>query len=127
MLAFVIGAVLFHCFFGRLIVGYFGVFFIFSLGFSHFFLLRYVGVFLIVEMQFYAPFLLFDDFSIGKSIKSTLQLVWGNWWRTFGVMIVSMLIVLCLMFPFMLVNFLMEYIWRIKPQTPIFQWISIAE
>lgn len=45
------------------------------------------GVFLMILLMFCFPLILFENKNIIESIQGSVQLVWGNWWRTFLVII----------------------------------------
>jgi len=52
------------------------------------------GIFVAILLVFYAPLIIFDDVGIMDSFKESAGLVWGNWWRTVGVIFVPGLIIL---------------------------------
>jgi|GEM_PF-3594872 len=45
------------------------------------------GIFLLVLLMFCVPVVLFENAGVFRSIKRSCQLVWGNWWRTFVVLL----------------------------------------
>lgn len=59
------------------------------LGFTALF---FPGVFVSILLLFCMPLVILDDCGWMDAIKKSCQLVWGNWWNTFFVMIVPMLI-----------------------------------
>jgi hypothetical protein len=52
-----------------------------------------IGIFLGVLMFFFNLFILFGNAKIIQSIKESIKLVWGNWWRTFGVILVPVIVI----------------------------------
>lgn len=50
------------------------------------------GIFLFVLLIFYLPLIVIDNESIFGSISRSAQLVWGNWWRTFIVILVPAIV-----------------------------------
>ncbi len=51
------------------------------------------GVVLVVSLQFFTPLILFDNAGVLNSLQSSHRLVWGNWWRTAAVLMLSLLII----------------------------------
>lgn len=62
-----------------------------------------IGIFLGVLMFFFNLFILFENGKIIQSIKESIKLVWGNWWRTFGAILVPVIIIFIVI---QIVNFL---------------------
>lgn len=50
------------------------------------------GIFLSVALFFYMPLILFNDNTAWESIKNSIKLVWGDWWRTFLVITFPLII-----------------------------------
>ncbi len=57
------------------------------------FIMLIVGAFLITLMFFFNLFILFENNKIIQSIKASIKLVWGHWWRTFGILLVPIIII----------------------------------
>ncbi|HVV68510.1 MAG TPA: hypothetical protein VHE99_05695 [Gammaproteobacteria bacterium] len=62
-----------------------------------------IGVFLVILMFFFNLFILLENTKIVQAIKASVQLVWGNWWRTFAVILVPAVVIFLLV---QIVNFL---------------------
>jgi hypothetical protein len=52
-----------------------------------------MAVFIGILCTFIAPSIIFDDKGCFAAIKRSLQLVWGNWWRTFIIFLLPVLII----------------------------------
>jgi hypothetical protein len=50
------------------------------------------GVFIAITLIFVAPLILLDDHSFVDAFRYTWLLVWHNWWRTFAVLLVPMIL-----------------------------------
>lgn len=85
-----------------------------------------VGIFLIILLQLYPPSLLFDDLSIVKSIKQSIQLVWGNWWRTFGVLAITVILFIVVMLLLSLLNGALEILAQVRPISLTFMVINLT-
>jgi hypothetical protein len=83
-----------------------------------------VGVFLILGLFFLAPFILFDNLSIVKAVKSSFQLVWGNRWRILVVLLLSLLIVVGSLLLLFGVVYLLLHVFHAQPHH--FTWFNIA-
>lgn len=49
--------------------------------------------FLFLLCKFSIPYILFEHKGVWGGIKQSIKLVWGNWWRTFTVFLLSLLII----------------------------------
>ena len=59
------------------------------IGFTVFF---FPGVFIQVLLGFFLYFILFENEGVFKSLKHSAEIVWGNWWRTFALMMVPIFV-----------------------------------
>lgn len=58
------------------------------LSLAGFMLFIFPGVFIEILMGFFLYFILFENEGLFKSLKHSAEYVWGNWWRTFALMMV---------------------------------------
>lgn len=64
------------------------------------------GIYLLGALFVIGPVVILENMSILEIIPYTLQLVWGNWWRTFVVLILPFIVVELLLFISAIVIFL---------------------
>lgn len=57
-----------------------------------FFMMLFPGVFLSVMFMFCIPSIVLDNVGGFASLKTSWKLVWGNWWRSFVVIVIPVLI-----------------------------------
>jgi hypothetical protein len=55
------------------------------------------GIFIAITLIFVAPLILLDDHSFIDAFKNTWLLVWHNWWRTFTVLLIPMILFLVIL------------------------------
>jgi len=51
------------------------------------------GIFLAIALMFSLPSLICDEMTVKQAITASFKLSWGNWWRSFAVMIPSLILI----------------------------------
>lgn len=84
-------------------------------------LVPFVLMFCIVLFKFILPGIILDDKGVFSSIGYSARLVWGNWWRTFVVLLVPGLFFGLVM----LVSFLFVFLPGVFHAGPVVYWIIV--
>lgn len=63
-----------------------------------------VALFVLVLLAFSMPAVILDGMPVFKSFESSIKLVWGHWWRVFGIIIIFIVPVLLLSLAVLLFN-----------------------
>ena len=58
------------------------------------------SIFLGILLIFYIPLILFENANLMNVFVKSAKLVWGNWWRTFGISLLFWIIPTVLLFVF---------------------------
>jgi len=73
-----------------------------------FYLLVVPGIFVSVLLMFATLIVVAEKQNIVGALKGTILLVWGNWWRTFGINVVGMIIIgIILIIPSLIYSWIM--------------------
>jgi len=72
------------------------------------------GIFLVILLVFYLPFMVIENKKVFESFKFSAKIVWGNWWRTFLIFLISAVVSI-------LVFIVLELVFNI-PLTAIFKF-----
>ena len=51
------------------------------------------GIYLGVVFSLVAPIIVFEDTGLGQALSRSFQVIKGNWWKTFGIVIIGILII----------------------------------